>query len=137
MAQISFSFSGGFWPISFPLFHGTTRPSALGAVLVAACMNGSLIGGKEPHVDPGPRALVDPGRPVRSPPNDRLNLPAVYSSEESEWTRNRKAVDAKAARIRAESRLPTGSSEFSEGKNAVFSHIDALYVAHRYLRIRD
>ena len=30
---ISFSFSGGFWPISFPLFHGTTRPSALGAVL--------------------------------------------------------------------------------------------------------
>src|SRR6266700_2470984 len=37
-----------------PLFHGTTRPSALGAVLVAARMNGSLIGGKEPHVDPGP-----------------------------------------------------------------------------------
>src|SRR5438093_11748105 len=59
MAQISFSFSGGFWPISFPLFHGTTRPSALGVVLVAACMNGSFVGGKEPHVDPGPRALVD------------------------------------------------------------------------------
>src|SRR5438045_1167939 len=32
MAQISFRFSGGFWPISFPLFHGTARPSALGAV---------------------------------------------------------------------------------------------------------
>src|SRR5438067_59977 len=64
MAQISFSFSGGFWPISLPLFHGTSRPSALGAVLVAAYMNGSLIGGKEPHVDPEPRALVDPLLPV-------------------------------------------------------------------------
>jgi hypothetical protein len=42
------------------LFHGTTRPSALGPVLVAACINGSFIGGKEPHVDPGSRALVDP-----------------------------------------------------------------------------
>src|SRR6266851_357237 len=60
MAQISFSFSGGFWPISFPLFHGTTRPSSLGAVLVAAYMNGSLVVGEEPYVDPGSRALVDP-----------------------------------------------------------------------------
>src|SRR4030095_6508269 len=64
MAQISFSFSGGFWPISFPLFHGTTRPSALGAVLVAACMNGSFIGGKEPYVDPAARALVHPEPPL-------------------------------------------------------------------------
>src|SRR5207249_5429731 len=64
MAQISFSFSGGFWPISFPLFHGTARPSALGAVLVAAYMNGPLVVGEEPYVDAGSRALVDPNLPV-------------------------------------------------------------------------
>src|SRR5436190_19109637 len=66
MAQISFSFSGGFWPISLPLFHGTSRPSALGAVLVAAYMNGSLVVGEEPYVDPGSRALVDPKRKFQS-----------------------------------------------------------------------
>jgi hypothetical protein len=47
-------------PSSFPLFHGTRRPSALGAVLVAACMSGSFIGGKEPHVDTTRRTPVDP-----------------------------------------------------------------------------
>jgi len=32
MAQISFSFRGGFWPSSLPLFHGTARPSGFVAV---------------------------------------------------------------------------------------------------------
>src|SRR5437870_13653409 len=81
MAQISFSFSGGFWPISFPLFHGTARPSALRAVLVAAYMNGSLGVGEEPYVDPGSRALVDPSqslglRGLRT----LIALPMDYSS---------------------------------------------------------
>src|SRR5437773_6018493 len=55
MAQISFSFSGGFWPSSLPLFHGNTRPSTL-----VVCMNGSSVEGKEPHADRDRRALVDP-----------------------------------------------------------------------------
>src|SRR5450631_1960537 len=55
-AQISFSFSGGFWPISFPLFHGTARPSALGTVLVSAYMNGSFV------VERSLILIVDQGR---------------------------------------------------------------------------
>ena len=35
-------------------------PVSLGAVLVAAYMNGSLVVGEEPYVDPGSRARVDP-----------------------------------------------------------------------------
>jgi hypothetical protein len=35
MAQISLSFSGGFCPISFPLFHGThARETILRAILM-------------------------------------------------------------------------------------------------------
>src|SRR4030095_5183357 len=64
MAQISFSFSGGFWPISFPLFHGIARPSALETVLVSAYMNGSFVVEKEPYLDRGSRALVDPDQTV-------------------------------------------------------------------------
>src|SRR5450755_2376722 len=65
MAQISFSFSGGFWPSSLPLFHGTARPSGLGAVIVMAFMNGSSVEDKELQVDPSRRALVDPKPPAR------------------------------------------------------------------------
>src|ERR1700737_2768252 len=61
MAQISFSFSGGFWPSSLPLFHGVTRP----LVFVAVSMSRSSVEGKELHVDPGRRALVDPKPPSR------------------------------------------------------------------------
>jgi hypothetical protein len=56
MAQIPFSFSGGFWPISFPLFHGTARPSALETVLVSAYMNGSFV------VERSLILIVDQGR---------------------------------------------------------------------------
>jgi hypothetical protein len=56
MAQISFSFSGGFCPSNFPLFHGTTRPSDLEAVLVSACMNGSFV------VERSLMLIVDQGR---------------------------------------------------------------------------
>src|SRR5271169_833379 len=56
MAQISFSFSGGFWPISFPLFHGTARSLALETVLVSAYMNGSFL------VERSPILNVDQGR---------------------------------------------------------------------------
>src|SRR5271163_4298190 len=56
MAQISFSFSGGFWPISFPLFHGTARSLALETVLVSAYMNGSFV------VERSPILNVDQGR---------------------------------------------------------------------------
>src|SRR5271156_2389218 len=56
MAQISFSFSGGFWPISFPLFHGTARSLAFETVLVAAYMNGSFL------VERSPILNVDQGR---------------------------------------------------------------------------
>jgi hypothetical protein len=56
MAQISFSFSGGFWPISFPLFHGTARPSVLETVLASAYMNGSFV------VERSLILIVDQGR---------------------------------------------------------------------------
>jgi len=56
MAQISFSFSGGFWPSSLPLFHGTARPS----VFVAVSMNGSFVERKELHADLGQRTVHDP-----------------------------------------------------------------------------
>jgi len=39
MAQISFSFGGGFWPSNLPLFHGTARPS----VFLPVSMNGSFV----------------------------------------------------------------------------------------------
>jgi hypothetical protein len=47
MAEISFSFSGGFWPSNLPLFHGIARPT----VVVVVSMNGSSVEGKELHVD--------------------------------------------------------------------------------------
>src|SRR5271157_362343 len=56
MAQISFSFSGGFWPISFPLFHGTARSLAMETVLVSAYVNGSFV------VERSPILNVDQGR---------------------------------------------------------------------------
>ena len=56
MAQISFSFNGGFWPSSLPLFHGIARP----AVVVTVSMNSSYVEGKELHVDPAQRTVVDP-----------------------------------------------------------------------------
>jgi hypothetical protein len=56
MAQISFSFSGGFWLISFPLFHCTARPPALETVLVSAYMNGSFV------VERSLILIVDQGR---------------------------------------------------------------------------
>src|SRR5207249_8375035 len=40
IAQISFSFSGGFWPSSLPLFHGVTHP----VVFVDASMSRSFLG---------------------------------------------------------------------------------------------
>jgi hypothetical protein len=43
-----------------PLFHGTARPSVLGAVFVMAYMKGSSVEEKELHVDRSRRALVDP-----------------------------------------------------------------------------
>jgi hypothetical protein len=45
-AQISFSFSGGLWPSSLPLFHGVACPS----VFVVSFMNGSSVERKELHV---------------------------------------------------------------------------------------
>src|SRR5438034_3624841 len=39
--DLSFSFSGGFWPSSLPLFHGTTCPS----VFVTASMSRSFVVG--------------------------------------------------------------------------------------------
>src|SRR6266513_2082913 len=112
MAQISFSFNGGFWPISFPLFHGTTRPSALGAVLVAACMNGSLVGGKELHVDPASTALADPKQPhaprqsgpspqcqlmnSQEPSSSHARAWAIASSYESERPSDSAAANAMA-----------------------------------------
>src|SRR5438552_14438881 len=74
MAQISFSFSGGFWPSSLPLFHGAARLS----VLVAVSMNGSSVEGKEPHVDPVRRAQYDPERSLDAP--ERRHLVAGKSS---------------------------------------------------------
>ena len=62
MARISFSFSGGSWPSSLPLFHGTPRPAVLEATSVAAYMNGSFVDGEEPYVEPRCAALVDPIR---------------------------------------------------------------------------
>ena len=59
--QISFSFSGGFWPSSLPLFHGVTLP----LVFVAVSMSRSSVEVKELHVDPDRRALVDPFATVR------------------------------------------------------------------------
>jgi hypothetical protein len=55
IAQISLSFSGGFWPSSFPLFHGIARR----VVLVTVSMNGSSVEGRDLHGDPARRALVD------------------------------------------------------------------------------
>src|SRR5437899_11959811 len=46
--DLSFSFSGGFWPSSLPLFHGTTCPS----VFVSASMSRSFVVGGELHVVP-------------------------------------------------------------------------------------
>ena len=40
MAQTSFSFSGGFYPRSLPLFHGIARPSDF----VSVSMNNSFVG---------------------------------------------------------------------------------------------
>ena len=40
MAQISFSFSGGFCPRSLPLFHGIARPPDF----VSVSMNNSFVG---------------------------------------------------------------------------------------------
>ena len=56
MAQISFSFSGGFWPISFPLFHGTARSLDLEMALVSAYVNGSFV------VERSPILIVYQGR---------------------------------------------------------------------------
>ena len=49
IAQISFSFSGGFWPRTFPLFHGIACHSDF--VSVSVSMNNSFVGRKELHVD--------------------------------------------------------------------------------------
>ena len=57
-AQISFGFSGGFWPSSLPLFHGVTRP----LVVVAVSMSCSYVERKESHVELGRRALHDPSQ---------------------------------------------------------------------------
>jgi hypothetical protein len=46
MAQISFNFSGGFWPSNLPLFQGTARAS----VLVTVSMKVSFAVEKELHV---------------------------------------------------------------------------------------
>src|ERR1700680_4206211 len=67
MAQIFFSFSGGFWPTSLPLFHGVTRP----LVFVAVSMSRSFVEVKELHVDPGRRALVDPLQSIDSAQSGR------------------------------------------------------------------
>jgi hypothetical protein len=72
MAQISFSFRGGFWPSSLPLFHGFARPSAF----VAVSMNGSIVVTKELHVDLGRRALVDP---------EPSSVHSVWVPESSHW----------------------------------------------------
>src|SRR5436309_11798345 len=40
IAKISFSFSGGFWPSSLPLFHGVTHP----VVFVDVSMSRSFLG---------------------------------------------------------------------------------------------
>jgi hypothetical protein len=47
MAQISVSFSGGFWPSNLPLLRGIACPS----VFVAVSINDSFVEGKEVHVD--------------------------------------------------------------------------------------
>src|SRR6202011_266931 len=79
MAQISFSFSGGFWPSSLPLFHGVTRP----LVFVAVSMSRSSAEVKELHVDPGRRALVDPELSYRP----SIDMPQSSRSDvgQSDW----------------------------------------------------
>src|SRR5277367_5481957 len=88
MAQISFSFSGGFWPISFPLFHGTARSLALETVLVSAYMNGSFVVERSPilNVDQG-RLSTRSGSSVRRKAVVAVHASGRFRSSTACWMR--------------------------------------------------